>query len=236
MGKKSNLLRTFENASKETHERTFKFKISGEGTDVVCPRLSLKNQAVFERKMLEKEGKEWSGFSLSMLKNSSAMKMAECSANVLKELREEGVPEKFETEQLAKMYMTEFQARLIAKFNPYAQVMFGGFTKDDQIYAVTMALQQYYGDSETKTTGRGDSRKDEEIVIDDNFARVIFDAQMDHLETMFLWAIGLADIPDGTDTEELAKSLRELGGSGNVTGSTKKSATEGKSTTKTTSP
>ena len=231
MGKKSSLLHAFELASKETHNRTFAFELQGKGVDIVCPRLGLSGQAKFERRMLEKEGKDWAGFSLSMLKNSSSMKMAECGAEVLKDLREMEAPDKFKDEQEARMWTTEFQVRMVSKFNPYAEALFGGFTKDDQIFAVAGALQQYYGDSETKTTGKGESKQSEEIAIDEAFVRVIFDASPEHLETMFLWALGLADIPDGTDTEELAKNLKDLAqasGSGNVTGSTKNSDTKGK--------
>jgi len=231
MGKKSSLLHAFELASKETHNRTFAFELQGKGVDIVCPRLGLSGQAKFERRMLAKEGKEWAGFSLSMLKNSSSMKMAECGAEVLKDLREMQAPDKFKDEQEARMWTTEFQVRMVSKFNPYAEAMFGGFTKDDQIFAVWSALQQYYGESETKTTGKGDSKKEEEIEFSEDFVRVIFDASPEHLETMFLWALGLADIPDGTDTEELAANLKDLAqasGSGNVAGSTKNSDTKGK--------
>ena len=217
MSKKSELLKAYELASKETHKRTFHFDL-GPGVDIVCPRLSLKNQAIFERRMLSKP--ESKGFSLSMLRNTSAMKMAECSGSVLEELREKGAPEAFTDETDARMWTTQFQAKLVSKFSPYAEKLFGDFDKDDQIYAVTMALAQYYGSSETKVTGKGDTRKEEDVAFDEDFMRIVFDAESDKLDAMFLWAIGLVDMPDGTETEDIAKGLADLskkvGGSGNV--------------------
>ena len=217
MIKKSDLLKAFDLASKETHTRTFHFDF-GPGVDLICPRLSLGNQAIFERRMVAKP--ESKGFSLSMMRNTSAMRMADCSAKVLGELRAGGAPEKFENEVDSRLWATQFQASLIAKFAPYAEKLFGGFDKDDQIFAVTMALQQYYGESQTKVTGKGDKRTEEEVPIDEDFMRVIFGAQPDKLDTMFLWTIGLVDIPEGTETKDVAAGLadlaKQIGGSGNA--------------------
>jgi len=235
---KSELLKTFELASKTTHERTFHFDL-GEGVDLVCPRLSLNGCAAFERRMVAKPGSK--GFSLSMLKNTAAMRMAECSGAVLEELRKEGAPSAFKDEADARMWATQFQANLVSKFAPYSEKLLGDFHKDDQIFAVTLALKEKYGDSETTTKGKGESKTEEEVIFDEKFIRVIFDAAPDMLDAMFLWTIGLVDIPDGTSQEDIAKGLDDLaasvGGSGNVVkpSPTKKSVTGKRSTTKNTS-
>jgi len=231
MNKKSELLKTFELASKETHSRTFHFELGGKGTDIVCPRLSLRNQAAFERHMMAKPERKGSGFSLSALRNTTAMRMAECSADVLGQLREENAPDKFRDENEARMWSTEFQARVVSKFAPYANDLFGQFGKDDQVHAAMLSLQQEYGDGETTSTGKGENRKEEDVEFDEDFVRMIFDAVPDKLDAVFLWVIGLVDIPDGTETDDVAKSLEDLaaqaGGSGNVAGAKPKKKSSG---------
>lgn len=193
--KKKDLLATYKRAAKQAHKREFEVG----GDKIAVPRLTLGRQAQFELKVREHDP----DFSLAKTRNRAAMAMAECVESVLKELREEGVPEKFEDDAQAQLWSSEFKARVLSKWGPYSDILFQPFTRRDMLYALTLAFQQEFGET---IEDRG-----EEIPVDEGFVETVLnEAAPNTLETMFLWTVGLADLPEETSPEAAAESLDEI--------------------------
>ncbi|MFA5053535.1 MAG: hypothetical protein WC565_05730, partial [Parcubacteria group bacterium] len=82
--------------------------------------------------------------------------------------------------------------------------------------AVLFSLRQEYG--ETMSKG---GKTPEEIPIDEDFVEVVFGDDQEALDRVFLWVVGLANIPEKGETEETVKSATDLvkkygGGEGNA--------------------
>jgi len=191
---KSNLLQAYRAASKEAHVR--KFNVGG--TEIEVPRLNLWHQAQFEALVR----KDTPTFSLATTRNKAAMAMARCSEAAMKDLRERGVPDEFADAREAQLWKQEFLARLLSGWEPYAEALFGVFTRRHMAEALALALQQQYGD-EIEEDGK-------KIPIDRAFVDVLFSGSNQVLETAFLWCTGLQDIPEEATGADAIKTIDEM--------------------------
>ena len=192
---KSNLLKAYQAASKEGHKR--KFMIAGE--EIFIPRLNLGNQAQFEQIVRQRDPK----FSLANTRNKAALAMVRCHEATLREIRERGAPAEFKNQAEAEMWKQQILILLLTAWEPYAEQLFGQFTRQHMIEALTLALQQEYG----KNIGEGE----EKIPVDQALAEALFGAAGPNiLETAFLWCTGLQDIPEESSPEQTARTLDEL--------------------------
>jgi len=206
---KSNLLKAFDGAT--AHKRTFNVA----GVDLTLPRLNLKNQALFEKEV--RAGDPTSKFSLALTRNTAAMEMSGCVEGVISDLRKKGLPDKFDTEADARLWEAQLQAGVLSKWQPYAQAIFSPFGREVMATAVLYSLQQEYGE----TLSRG-GKSDEEIQVDKTLVEQVFGDDQEVLDRVFLWVVGLANIPEKGETEDAVKNATDLvkkygGGEGNPT-------------------
>jgi len=212
MAKKSNLLKAFDAASEHAHKRTFEVA----GADLSCPRLSLQNQAIFEKEV--RKTTDAKDFSLSLTRNRAVMEQSGCIEQVVKDLRAEGLPEKFASDADAQLWEAQLQAGIMRRWEPYARAIFAPFDTEVKVYAVMLSLQQEYGTELERTAVKG---KDQETVeVNRAFVEQLFGDDQALLDTVFLWVIGLVNIPDEVAKDEAVKSAKDLvdkygGGSGN---------------------
>ncbi|MFH1609799.1 MAG: hypothetical protein ABID40_04130 [Candidatus Bipolaricaulota bacterium] len=192
---KSQLLQAYRAAGKEAHTRPFTVA----GIEIRVPRLNLWNQAQFEAVVRKDDPK----FSLASTRNRSAMAMARCSETAMRDLRERGVPDEFKSEQDARMWKQEFLAHLLSGWEPYAEALFGMFTRRHMSEALVMAIRQGYG--ETIEEGG------EKFTVDRAFVDVLFGGAAGQvLETAFLWSTGLQDVPEEAAGGDAAKTLDQM--------------------------
>jgi hypothetical protein len=192
----SQLTRVYKAAAKTAHKR--EFDIAGE--KLILPRLSLGRQAQFEA-VVRKENPK---FNLALARNRAAMAMASSAETVMRELREAGAPTQFKDKAEAEYWKQEFQLRVMSKFGGYSDALFDTFTRDHMAHAVMLSLQQEYGTElkvDDKTT----------VDVDRGFVDTVLGAAGGNaLETVFLWVIGLVDIPEGQAEGDAAKTLDDL--------------------------
>lgn len=190
----SQLLKAYKAASKQAHVRNFDV---GGGEKIAVPRLSLANQAQLEQRIRKDDPK----FNLALIRNRAAMAMAECVEGALKDLREKGVPEHFSTQEQERMWRSEFQAHLLGQWMPYSESLFQSFTREHMVFGLVLALKQLYGPS---LDNEGTA-----IPVDNELVGVLFPAG-NTLESAFLWAAGLVDVPEDTSPDTAVKSLDDL--------------------------
>ncbi|MFA5054300.1 MAG: hypothetical protein WC565_09590 [Parcubacteria group bacterium] len=215
---KSNLLKAYENAA--AHKRTFNVA----GVDLVFPRLNLKHQSLFEKSIRESDPE--SKFSLALTRNTAAMEMSRCVEDVIGDLRKKGLPDRFDTEADARLWEAQLQAGVLSRWQPYAQAIFSPFRRDKMAEAILYSLRQEYG--ETMSKG---GKTPEEIPIDEDFVEVVFGDDQEALDRVFLWVVGLANIPEKGEAEATVQSATDLvkkygGGEGNATTPTEESGGE----------
>jgi len=214
---KSNLLKAYENAA--VHKRTFNVA----GVDLVFPRLNLKHQSVFEKSIRASDPE--SKFSLALTRNTAAMEMSRCVEDVISDLRKKGLPDRFATEADARLWEAQLQAGVLSRWQPYAQAIFSPFRREKMVEAVMFSLRQEYGE----TIKKG---KDEEIPVDEDLMESVFGDDQEALDRVFLWVVGLANIPEKGETEATVQNASELvkeyagGGEGNATEPTETSGGE----------
>lgn len=202
--RKSNLLKAFEAASSVAHKRTL--NVAGE--DLIFPRLNIKNQALFEKRVRQGDGESPGvpGFSLSLTRNRSSMAMSGCVENVVKDLRTDGLPEKFANDADAQLWEAQLQAGILKRWEPYAETIFSPFDRSVMAYAVLLSLQQEYGDELASSDG------DDSDIVEVNmaFLEQLFGDDQIALDKAFLWVVGLANIPEEQEAQEAVKTASEL--------------------------
>ena len=219
---KHDLVAAHKAAQKQAHVREFEVA----GKTIELPRLSLIRQAELETLIR----KTIPGFSLSTVRNRAAMTMVSCVEEARQELIKQGMPETFKDKEEAAKWEDRLQLAVLSHWGPFADALFSKVTREHMIRGVALALHQRYAKDFEKQGLNPDDINDEfvdELLTGDNG---------NVLETMFLWATGLAGIPEETKktppktADELVK--QELGG----TPKGSKTQRGGKKTTTTTSP
>lgn len=209
MSPKSNLLKAFNAASGSVHKRDFEVA----GYDLVFPRLDLRNQAIFERAVRASakdiddptQRAEVARFSLSLTRNRASMSMSGCVEQVVKDLRADGLPDgEFESEAEARLWEAQLQTGILKRWEPYAETIFSPFQRDNMAYAVMLSLQQENG-----TEIKGDEGA-EPIEVDQKFVESLFGDSQELLDKVFLWVVGLANVPEEGEVVEEVKSASDL--------------------------
>lgn len=219
MGRKDDaLVRAWKLGAKEARKREFEVA----GQKITLPRLSLGRQAMFEK---------LAGVNLGAIRNKAAMAIAACVEGVLNELKEVGLPDRFENEEEYKLWAARFQAGIVSKWGPYVDAIFEPFNKNPEyspkdlmLEALTLAFQQEYG------TQIKDG--DETIFVDKEFVdRLLSSEPAQKIETMFHWVLGLVNVPEGKEGTDAVSTLDAMVEQlvGNPKGSKKRRP--GKSTT-----
>jgi len=190
-----NLQSAIEQASATTHKREFEVA----GQMLVFPRLSIAHQGAFETKVRETNHM----FSLAATRNKAAMTMAtvlQRAQKAMAELRDaEGQPKTTKSEAEAKEWAEKLQTEIWERFEPYADRIFSGITRDQMLWALAKSLEVQYGPNITYTvTVEHDDGKSEEkevtALIDSEFADKLFSSEPGgKLENVFLWVVGLAE-------------------------------------------
>jgi len=113
------------------------------------------------------------------------------------------VPDEFANENDARMWKQEFLAHLLSSWEPYADALFGVFTRRHMVEALTMSLKQGYGDAIEDG--------EDKIIVDRTFIETLFGGETQGLETAFLWCTGLQDVPEeAADKGDVAKTLDQM--------------------------
>jgi len=203
--RKSNLLKAFDAGNAAAHKRTFNVA----GVDLVFPRLNLKHQVMFEKSVRKQQIEDGAPptFSLAMIRNQAAMQMSGCVETVLEGLREKGLPEKFDNEADARLWEAQLQAGVMSKWEPYATVIFAPFGRGNMAYATMLSLQQEYGDAIVRKRKGED---DEEISVDGEMVDTIFSDDQEMLDKVFLWVVGLANVPEEEEVADTLKTASEM--------------------------
>jgi hypothetical protein len=218
------LSQAYKAANKAAHKRTFKVA----GAEISLPRLSLGNQAEFERRVRKDAPK----FSLATTRNRAAIATAKASQMALQDLREKGVPSQFADEREAALWEAEYKLRFMTHFEPLAEAHFQDLTRDHMAFSIVLAMIQEEGKPMFDVAEDDGSVK--KITINEAFINTLFgDEPGQTFETACLWVVGLADIPEGDQEKALAKSLDDM--VEKVTGSPKVSS-EPENTNSTTNP
>lgn len=210
-----NLQSAIEQASATTHKREFEVA----GQMLVFPRLSIGYQGAFETKVRETNPI----FSLAATRNKAAMTMAtvlQRAQKAMAELRDkEGKPTAVKNTAEAKKWAEKLQAEVMERFEPYADRIFSGITRDQMLWAIAKSLEVQYGPNITYTVTVDDEDgkpKEKEVtaLIDSAFADKLFSSDSGgKLENVFLWVVGLAEqrkpgeatLGPGMTMEDIAK-------------------------------
>lgn len=219
---KHDLVAAYKAAQKQAHVREFEVA----GKTIELPRLSLKRQAELETLIR----KTIPNFSLSTVRNRAAIAMVSCVEEARQELIKKGMPEKFKDAEEAAQWEDKLQVAVLSHWGPFADELFSKIKREHMIRGVALALHQRYAKDFEK------QGLDPDDINDDFVDELLAGDNGNLLETMFLWATGLAGMPEETKEEppktadELVK--QELGG----TPKGSKTQRGGKKTTTTTSP
>jgi hypothetical protein len=197
-----------EQASSTTHTREFEVG----GQLLTFPRLSIGLQGAFEsfiRAEEDSNGKKVNSlFSLAATRNKAAMAMAgvlrvskqAVAAGATKERAEEGAGDKtgkpLTADDLAEAqkWAQRLQDEVNKGFEPYADRIFGGFTRAHMLFAIAQSLAMHYGPDITYTTDIEGEKTPISAPIDSKFADTLFSNEKGGiLENVFLWAVGLSE-------------------------------------------
>lgn len=223
-----NLQAAIEQAESSRHIREFEVG----GQLLTFPRLSIGHQGAFEAHVRTEETKRTgkpSTFSLAATRNKAAMAMSgvlRLSKQAMEKKRQEdGEPAAAITVEEAQQMAIELQDEVAEGFLPYADRIFGGFTRDDMLFAVARSMATEYGSvpiSYVKTLDDG-TKEAISAAIDSQFVDKLFSNEPGRiLENVFLWVVGLSEqakpgvepaLGPGMTVEDIAKET--IGDEGN---------------------
>lgn len=205
-----------EQASAKTHQREFEVA----GQMLTFPRLSIGDQGAFEAYVRAEQRKKKEGplFSLAATRNKAAMAMAgvlRVSKQAMVALRDkEGKPAAVKDVAEAQEWAEKLRDEMDRGFEPYADRIFSGITRDQMRWAVAKSLAMHYGPNITYTVIVDDKEEKVTAEIDSVFIDKLFiNERGGMLENVFLWVVGLAEQvkPDaatlgpGMTIEDIAK-------------------------------
>lgn len=205
-----NLQSAIEQASATTHIREFEVA----GQMLAFPRLSIGYQGAFEAEVRKVNPL----FSLAATRNKAAMTMANVlqkARNALAQLRtEEGKPMAVKDTAEAKEWAEKLQAEVMEHFEPYADRIFSGITRDQMLWAIAKSLEMQYGKEVTYTVTVDDKEEKLTALINSALIDTLFSSEPGgKLENVFLWVVGLAEqrkpgeatLGPGMTMEDIAK-------------------------------
>ena len=215
--KLDNLQQAIERASAKTHIREFEVA----GQMLTFPRLSIAAQGAFEGAVqtAQRAAKITPLFTLAATRNKAAMTMAtvlERAKRAMDKLRvKEGKPQTMADMAEAKEWAQKLQTEVMDQFQPYADRIFSGITREWMLWAIAASMRAQYGENITYNT-EDDAGKAQEIAAPINSALVdtlFSDEQGGKLENVFLWVVGLAEqtqsgeatVGPGMSIEDIAK-------------------------------
>ena len=216
--KLDNLQQAIERASAKTHIREFEVA----GQMLTFPRLSIAAQGAFEGAVqtAQRAAKITPLFTLAATRNKAAMTMAtvlERAKRAMGGLRaQEGKPQTMADMAEAKEWAQKLQTEVMDQFQPYADRIFSGITREWMLWAIAASMRAQYGENITYNTPKDDAGKSQEIAapIDSALVDTLFiDESGGMLENVFLWVVGLAEqtrsgeatVGPGMSIEDIAK-------------------------------
>jgi len=215
--KLDNLQQAIERASAKTHIREFEVA----GQMLTFPRLSIAAQGAFEGAVqtAQRAAKITPLFTLAATRNKAAMTMAtvlERAKRAMDKLRvKEGKPQTMADMAEAKEWAQKLQTEVMDQFQPYADRIFSGITREWMLWAIAASMRAQYGENITYNMEDG-AGEAQEIAAPINSALVdtlFSDEQGGKLENVFLWVVGLAEqtqsgeatVGPGMSIEDIAK-------------------------------
>ena len=200
-----NLVSAIEQASSKTHVREFEVG----GQTLVFPRLSTMNQGLFEREVRKTNPT----FTLAGTRNKGAMVLAnvfaQCKRAMVELRKGKGLSDRAATPEEAKEMAIQLQEDVMKTFEPYADRIFGGFTRDQMLWVVACSLQMQYGEEITYMKPvEGGEPVSITAKVDEKFADTLFGNEPGRIfENVFMYTSGLAEEAAQTDVEKTEAEL-----------------------------
>jgi len=199
-----NLQAAIEHATSETHKRDFEVG----GQMLTFPRLSIRDQGKFERYVRQNNPI----FSLAATRNKAAMAMSGVLSKAKREMEklqksEDGSPI-IENPEEAKRWAEKLQDDVMEKFEPYADKIFSGITRDHMLYGIALSMAAEYGESVTFTQTVNGNPEPVTVDVDSDFVDSLFQNEGGRvLENVFLWVVGLSDQAAGGPGPEFREGM-----------------------------
>jgi len=193
-----NLVQAIEQADSESHFREFEVG----GQMLTFPRLSSWDQGQFEREVR----KDNPTFSIGGTRNKITLAMANMQVSAKREIEElrkkAGDKPVASTPEEAREIAVALQEGIMKRFEPFADRIFSGFTRDKMALAIAMSLVAEYGADITYTKEIEGEKVPVACKIDSEFVDRLFAGESGNsFETVFSYVTGLAEKPKQTEAQ-----------------------------------